>query len=670
MTRTVRVALDTTQYHMDVSDIAKRVAEDVYHSFNILMRRKSKENNFKAILESIRDLMNEICIVPDWLHDIFLGYANPSERMFFRLSGLFPGNNINKSNLQTQMPFNQEFPLPPYPYAAQNIIGDQISPFSQKRSVNFQLILQFIQGVAFMLAIAGIAIVVALFSLTMTDILASILAFIPTGWGRLLVDDRFCIYLEYVHPGFINKYVRDHCGAKQSDEKRKRSSKTQEEDNVEEAASLISLAQAGQALSSDLINTDNVTTVASSERIEDYRVYAYVTTRVKKAIHSHATVTYTSISSAERSWSILAMDPYEEAALQAPEQAPPSPDYVPGPEYLEYLAPSDDEIPVEDQPLPTDASPIALSPGYVANSDLEEDPKENPADKGYDEEEESFEDDDDEEEEEEHLAPTDSILPAIDSVPSVEETEPFETNESAATPPPPRSPQTIYVAVPTASSPPPSPLSPWSTPLPQIPSPPLPLPSPPLFEVGESSAAAATRQTGLDFTYGTDYGFINTLDASIRDAKEREPTTLEEVDERVTDLATTLRQETEEMYVRQEDAQDDRAFLRAWINMLRRDMQYFISMSFAFKREAMYARKAWSRSEGRSTALEALIRAQEARITALEAQVRTMQTQHDRMEWQRQEAGDMVTLAYGRIHALETRDPAHHNGVEETGSSC
>lgn len=27
------------------------------------------------------------------------------------------------------------------------------------------------------------------------------------------VDDRFFIYLEYVHPGSINKYVHEHCGA-------------------------------------------------------------------------------------------------------------------------------------------------------------------------------------------------------------------------------------------------------------------------------------------------------------------------------------------------------------------------------------------------------------------------------------------------------------------------
>ncbi|KAL4580798.1 hypothetical protein LXL04_017004 [Taraxacum kok-saghyz] len=76
--RTVTLALDTAQYHMDVTDIAVKGTEDVYGSFNILMRRKPKENNFKAILESIRDLMNETCIVPDWLHDIFLGYGNPS----------------------------------------------------------------------------------------------------------------------------------------------------------------------------------------------------------------------------------------------------------------------------------------------------------------------------------------------------------------------------------------------------------------------------------------------------------------------------------------------------------------------------------------------------------------------------------------------------------------
>ncbi|XP_047322959.1 RNA helicase aquarius [Impatiens glandulifera] len=86
--RTVTVALDTAQYHIDVTDIAENGSDDIYHSFNILMRRKPKENNFKAILESIRDLMNESCIVPDWLHDIFLGYGNPSAAQWTNMPDL------------------------------------------------------------------------------------------------------------------------------------------------------------------------------------------------------------------------------------------------------------------------------------------------------------------------------------------------------------------------------------------------------------------------------------------------------------------------------------------------------------------------------------------------------------------------------------------------------
>ncbi|KAJ3709379.1 hypothetical protein LUZ61_013084 [Rhynchospora tenuis] len=83
--RTITVALDPAQYHLDTT---KNTAEDIYGSFNILMRRKPKENNFKAILESIRDLMNETCIVPEWLHNIFLGYGNPSAAQWTNMPDL------------------------------------------------------------------------------------------------------------------------------------------------------------------------------------------------------------------------------------------------------------------------------------------------------------------------------------------------------------------------------------------------------------------------------------------------------------------------------------------------------------------------------------------------------------------------------------------------------
>ena len=48
-----------SQYQLDMNYMAKHKSEDVYSSFNLIMRRKPKENNFKAVLESIRDLMNE-----------------------------------------------------------------------------------------------------------------------------------------------------------------------------------------------------------------------------------------------------------------------------------------------------------------------------------------------------------------------------------------------------------------------------------------------------------------------------------------------------------------------------------------------------------------------------------------------------------------------------------
>lgn len=76
--RTVVVALDSAQYQLDIEAQALSGGESVYTSFNVLLRRKPKENNFKAILESIRDLMNEDAAVPPWLHDIFLGYDNPA----------------------------------------------------------------------------------------------------------------------------------------------------------------------------------------------------------------------------------------------------------------------------------------------------------------------------------------------------------------------------------------------------------------------------------------------------------------------------------------------------------------------------------------------------------------------------------------------------------------
>nr|GFA92658.1 reverse transcriptase domain-containing protein [Tanacetum cinerariifolium] len=60
------------------------------------------------------------------------------------------------------------------------------------------------------------------------------------------------------------------------------------------------------------------------------------------------------------------------------------------------------------------------------------------------------------------------------------------------------------------------------------------------FGIRESLAvAAAVRQTTSALAHGVDYGFIDTLDASIRATDERVMTVLEEVNKRMTDLAAT-----------------------------------------------------------------------------------------------------------------------------------
>ncbi|GKA61149.1 hypothetical protein Tco_0760556 [Tanacetum coccineum] len=229
-------------------------------------------------------------------------------------------------------------------------------------------------------------------------------------------------------------------------------------------------------------------------------------------------------------------DPYVEAALQAPpspdyvlgpeepEQAPPSPDYVPGPKH------ADDEIVDEDQPYVEDASPTAQLPDYVSESDPEadseedddEDPEKDPVDypadggdDGDDEEGSSEDDEDDDmdieadEEEEEHPAPANFVvvaLPAADQALSAEETESFKTDESVATPPPHLAYHvttriSIPAPVPTlvwseaevarllaiSTSPSSSPTSPQSSPLPQIPFPPLPLIPSPLLPLSPPS---------------------------------------------------------------------------------------------------------------------------------------------------------------------------------------
>ncbi|GJW68354.1 hypothetical protein Tco_0122778 [Tanacetum coccineum] len=186
-----------------------------------------------------------------------------------------------------------------------------------------------------------------------------------------------------------------------------------------------------------------------------------------------STITYTTVSSLFEGLSdigspgvdgppVMPEDPYAYvmAAFQAspspdyvpgpkePEQAPPLPEFVPESVYLEFMPLEDDVLPAEEQPLSVAVSPTADSPGYIPESDPEEDPEED-EDEDHEEDLADYPTDRDEDNDE-------AEEPSGDEADNEEEDEDDEEELLAI------------------STPPPSPLSLWSSPLPQIPSPPLP----------------------------------------------------------------------------------------------------------------------------------------------------------------------------------------------------
>ena len=101
--RTFRVWLDCNQYKLDLDNLKSNTSsDDVYESFNVLMRRRPKENNFKAVLETIRDLMNTKMVVPDWLLDIILGYGDPGAAHYSQVGNVLSTLDFNDTFLDIE----------------------------------------------------------------------------------------------------------------------------------------------------------------------------------------------------------------------------------------------------------------------------------------------------------------------------------------------------------------------------------------------------------------------------------------------------------------------------------------------------------------------------------------------------------------------------------------
>ncbi|GJV15610.1 hypothetical protein Tco_1360933 [Tanacetum coccineum] len=351
---------------------------------------------------------------------------------------------------------------------------------------------------------------------------------------------------------------------------------------------------------------------------------------------SDSAVTYTSVHSEARSWSIPSEDPYEEAARQLLEQAPrPSeyvpdpmeledhvPVYIPEPEHPEDLVPAEDEAPIE--PYITEPWLRGELHEEDPEEDDDEDPEEDPANGGDDGDDEDKPSDDDEDEEvdikandeeEEHLAPIDSTDVALlvaDQAPSAEETKLFETDESAATPPPHPAYRvtariSILAPVPTPvwsdtevarllaiSTPPSSLLSPWSSPLPQIPFPPLPLipslslplspplpvsappPASPIRPLGYRAVMIWLRAEAASTSHSLPLPPLSPKPAPtsspqlllpFTNRREDRPegtsvvTDVAAFSQRMTEFETRVRQDTDEIYTRLDDEQSERQLM-------------------------------------------------------------------------------------------------------------
>nr|GFB21317.1 hypothetical protein [Tanacetum cinerariifolium] len=313
---------------------------------------------------------------------------------------------------------------------------------------------------------------------------------------------------------------------------------------------------------------------------------------------------------------------------EEPEQAPLSPDYVPKPEYPEYLAPSDAKAPMKDQPLPDDALPTALSLGYVADFDSEEDPEGDPK-----EDPEASEDDD--EEEEEHSTPTDSFAVSVDDlVPSAEDTKAFKTDESAPTPVPSPRPEDTEAFETDESAPTP------------IPSPPLPLPSPP-----------TTSPTYAEAPLGY-------IAAKIR-LRVISPSTYHPSKIQLTPLllpSTSHRDDTPERTCR---------FERELASLL-----LLPDLSCTVESEARCARKAWGQDmdcnwvvHAELQAYRAQVQTHETHIQTWDARIGSMKTLVTTLVAQTSSLQTQLTTTLGRIQTLKAREPIRTDDPEDAGNS-
>ncbi|GJZ57952.1 putative reverse transcriptase domain-containing protein [Tanacetum coccineum] len=151
----------------------------------------------------------------------------------------------------------------------------------------------------------------------------------------------------------------------------------------------------------------------------------------------------------------------------------------------------------------------------------------------------------------------------------------------------------------------------------------------PRYEIEESSHAPTARPTR---------GFRSNLMMFWEDpdeiVEEIPVTDVAELGQRMTDFVTTVRQDTDEIYRRHEDAHDDRSVMSGQLNLLHRDRRSYTRTARLMEGEARAAREAWALSMDVSDTTRF-----ETQMVALQSQKRS------------------------------NRDPAHPDVLEEVGKN-
>ncbi|GKC48582.1 hypothetical protein Tco_1071327 [Tanacetum coccineum] len=165
----------------------------------------------------------------------------------------------------------------------------------------------------------------------------------------------------------------------------------------------------------------------------------------------------------------------------------------------------------------------------------------------------------------------------------------------------------------------------------------------PRYEIKECSSTPTARPT-RDFR--ADYDEI---------AEEIPATDVAELGQRMTDFVMTVRQDTDEIYVRLDDAQSDRSLMTGQLNLLHRDRRSHARTARLIESEARAAREAWVQSMDASDMARSEVRALRTTVLAQQTEIRDLRAADRRRQAQLVEALTLMRTLQTQMVALQSQ---------------